>query len=253
MRRLIIAPDAISGDKIHVTDKEGISYLSHVLRMKEGDSLLVSDGAGRAWEARIASISRDGIELDIIKEVNIEDRDNTRVTLYQGLPKGSKMDEIVRKATELGAYDIVPVVTARSIPEAGSISEKKIERWLRIAKEASRQSRRLRVPDVYDVSGMEEAAAGLADAGFDIVLVPYELEEGLTLKQALRESGLSKPREGEKPRNIAVFIGPEGGFEPEEIDSLIQEGAVPVTLGETILRTETAGPAVIAMIQYEFG
>ena len=271
MRRLIVSPDSISEDRIHITDKEDIAYLSVVLRMKEGDILLVSDGAGKGWEAVIDVISRDRTELRVLSARSVPDDENTRVTLYQGLPKGSKMDEIIRKATELGVHKIVPVGTARSIPSPGDISPAKLERWRRIAKEASKQSRRLFVPNVPDVLAFTDTVAGLKEAGYDLILVLFELEEVLTLKKALRDysahipgnnepghgepghggPGHGEPGHGGKSSSIAVFIGPEGGFELEEVDWLVREGAVPVTVGDTILRTETAGPAAIAMILYE--
>jgi len=249
MRRLIVKLGIVSGDRIHITDKEDVSYLSAVLRMKEGDALLVSDGSGKAWEASVYMISRDAIELRVLSEHPVQEEEKTRVTLYQGLPKGSKMDEIIRKATELGVYGIVPVATARSITGSVNTVPTKLERWRRIAKEASRQSMRLRVPEVSGLMGFEEAAAGLRDSGYDLVLVAYELEKETTLKQALKQAKLSDKRD--KPLNIAVFIGPEGGFESAEADRLVSEGAVSVTLGDTILRTETAGPAAVAIVLYE--
>jgi len=261
MRRLIVSQEAISGDRIHITDKEDIDYISIVLRMKEGDSLLVSDGAGNAWETRIDRMSRGGIELFIISEQIVNDNESTRVTLYQGLPKGSKMEEIVRKATELGVFRIVPVGAARSIPGSEDISAAKLGRWRRIAKEASKQSRRLRVPEVSGVCSFAEAAAELADVGYDLILVLFELEDGRTLKHALRELGELKAgmpvnagqklEGGAKSLDIAAFVGPEGGFERAEVDRLVREGAESVSIGDTILRTETAGPAAIAMILYE--
>jgi len=251
MRRLIVSREAVSGDIIYITDKEDITYLSVVLRMKEGDKLLVSDGEGGAWETSIRNVSRSGIELIKLSENPAREEEKTRVTLYQGLPKGAKMDEIIRKATELGVYKIVPVGTGRSLPGSVNMAATKLERWRRIAKEASKQSMRIRVPDVSGLSGFEEAASGLIGAGFDLVLVPYELEEGLTLKQALKEFSASKSVNAGKPSSVAVFIGPEGGFEQAEVERLVSAGAVSVTMGDTILRTETAGPAAVAMILYE--
>jgi len=260
MRRLIVQPGAVTDNRIHITDKDDIMYLSGVLRMKAGDKLLVSDGAGRSWETGITEISRSGIDLEILSENHIYEDMKTKVTLYQALPKGSKMEEIIRKSTEIGVYKIVPVVTKRTLEGSKNTTALRRERWLRVAKEASRQSRRLIVPELSTVLSFEEAAAGLKDAGFDLILAPYELEEERTLKQALRESIASVDAAmlcraqgvDEKPLSIAVFIGPEGGFESEEIVRLVSEGAISVTLGDTILRTETAGPATVAMILYEF-
>ena len=298
MRRLFVPPEAIQGDRIHITDKDDIFYLSVVLRMKAGDMLYAACGpgkgdeacfpeggpgkaveagisgigTGKAYEACISEIGRDGVWLDIAREMPAHEEKGTRVTLYQGLPKGAKMDEIVRKSTELGASRVIPVVTARSVPGSGDVSAAKAGRWRRIAEEAARQSRRARIPEVLDPIGLGAAAAGLAAEGFDLVLVLFELEEGKTLKQALREGqggqagsegqggqegsegqGGQAMRDGERDRKVAVFIGPEGGFEREEVERIVQEGAVSVTVGETILRTETAGPAAIAMILYEYG
>ena len=251
MRSLIVQPDAVQGDRIHITDKDDIAYLSVVLRMNEGDELVVSDGEGRVYGTIIGRISKGMIELSVVEEKQVSDEGRTRVTLYQGLPKGAKMEEIVRKATELGVYRVVPVATARAIPGQNDVSASRRERWQRIAKEASRQSRRIRVPAVDRVFGFEEAAAGLAEEQYDLILVLYELEETETLKQALRERGVGPAKEKGKPAEIAVFIGPEGGFESFEVERLALEGGRSVTIGETILRTETAGPAAIAMILYE--
>jgi len=242
MKRLIVPLKAISGDRIHITDKEDIAYLSVVLRMKEGGRLLVSDGEGKSWDTRVENISRGGIGLSIISALSENEDNKTKVTLYQGLPKGAKMDEIVRKATELGVFRVVPVKTDRSIPAADNAATMKYERWRRIAKEASKQSARFVVPEVSNALNLEEAVAVLSNKAYDLILVLYELEEARTLKQALR---------GSNAREIAVFIGPEGGFEQSEVDRLNNKGAVSVTVGDTILRTETAGPAAVAMILYE--
>ena len=279
-RRLFVPPEAIQGDRIRITDKDDIFYLSVVLRMKAGDMLYAACGpgkgdeacfseggtgkavesgisgssSGKAYGACISEIGRDGVWLDIAREMPAHEEKGTRVTLYQGLPKGAKMDEIVRKSTELGVSRVIPVVTARSVPGAGDVSAAKAGRWRRIAEEAARQSRRAWIPEVLDPIGFGAAAAGLAAEGFGLVLVLFELEEGKTLKQALREGpGSQAMRGGERDRKVAVFIGPEGGFEREEVERIVQEGAVSVTVGETILRTETAGPAAIAMVLYEYG
>jgi len=252
MRRIFVEPEAFDDCTIYIKDKESISYISVVLRLKTGDALFVSDGVSKAYETRISGIGKNEITLHVITEQPFTDGYNTRITLYQGLPKGSKMDEIVRKSTELGVYHIVPVETARSVPDREKGAQaSKLERWQRIAKEAARQSCRTSVPEVKSAMKFSDATAELKPEGYDIILALYELEEKRTLKHALQDglhlmghSGICFPK-------IAVFIGPEGGFEQYEVDSLIHEGASSVTIGETILRTETAGPAAVAMILYE--
>ena len=246
MRRLFIAGETVRDGRIFISGKDNIHYLSVVLRMKQSDSLFVSDGAGKAYGARILRIDKNEIELDIESEHQAEEMYNTFLTLYQGLPKGSKMDDIVRKTSELGVFRIVPTLTGRSVPNLkDGAACAKTERWRRIAKEAARQSMRISIPDVTGIMGFEDAVAGLRAEGYDLILVPDELEEGFSLKRALRRE---KQRDLKK---LAVFIGPEGGFERDETDSLLREGASPVSLGETILRTETAGFATLAMILYE--
>ena len=247
MRRIFAGEEAFHKYVIQITDHDDIAYISGVLRMKKGDMLLVSDGKSRACETRITAISKTAIELRVQAECLFEAGRKTSITLYQGMPKGAKMDEIVRKSTELGVCRILPIVTYRSISAAnkkGGTPPEKIRRWRRIAEEAARQSRRMEIPEVGDGISFLEAAEGLINENYDIVLVLFELEEKHSLKEALRD------RMPEFPK-IAVFIGPEGGFEQEEVDLLVSYGAVTVTVGETILRTETAGPAAIAMIMYE--
>lgn len=247
MRRIFAGQNAFHNDVILITDHDDIAYISGVLRMKTGDSLLVSDGVSRACETRITAISKTAIELRVQAECLFETGRKTEITLYQGMPKGAKMDEIVRKSTELGVRRILPIVTCRSVSSANNksgASQEKIRRWRRIAEEAARQSQRMEIPEVGDVISLPEAVKGLKNEDYDIVLILFELEEKLSLKEALRD------RMPEFPK-IAVFIGPEGGFEQEEVDLLVSHGAVTVTVGETILRTETAGPAAIAMIMYE--
>ena len=245
MRRIFISENDFGKEEIQITDSNAVAYLSVVLRMNVGDDLLVSNGTSRICETKITEMSKSLIGLSIQNERQFEEGYGTKITLYQGMPKGSKMDEIVRKSTELGVCRIVPTVTTRSVPDIkkGAFSQK-VSRWRRIAEEAARQSHRMSIPEVNDVLCFAETIKELSDSGYDTVLALYELEEKCTLKIALQNNKIQSPK-------IAVFIGPEGGFEQEEIDRLVSEGAVAVTVGKTILRTETAGPAAIAMILYD--
>ena len=290
MRRLFVKQEAIRDGKVYLTGAEEVYYISVVLRMGAGDGLLISDSAGKVYETRILETGKDRIVLDIYGERPFAGDSGARITLYQGLPKGAKMDDVVRKATELGVFRIAPVLTARSIPNHdGGAPAAKLGRWRRIAEEAARQSQRALIPEVADVMGFSDAAAELDGEEYDLVLAFYELEERRTLKDALREKfcgadndsadpgrggeyvtadgefhradndgapwrdrecGEDTDHENRSPK-IAAFVGPEGGFEREEIDCLVANGAVAVTIGDMILRTETAGMAVLAMIHYE--
>jgi len=252
MRRLFISLGEIHNGLIRITDADDVFYLSTVLRLRRGDGLYVSDGISKAYETRIAEVGRKEISLEVLEEKPIQDSGKVRISLYQGLPKGSKMDEIVRKTTELGVSRIVPVVMLRSVPSHDDgVSSGKLGRWRRIAEEAARQSRLIYVPEVSSVVRFSEAVESLKGEEYDVALVLYELEEGDTLKSVLQaEKGFQLRKEG-RPSSVAIFIGPEGGFEREEINALLEAGAKTVTIGETILRTETAGPAAIAMTMYE--
>jgi 16S rRNA (uracil1498-N3)-methyltransferase len=255
MKRLFVDAAAILGDRIYVYDKAQINHLLHVLRMKTGDTLLVFDGAGMEYSTEILEIAdtkKPGIVLRIKNVRPFERFPKTAVTLFQGIPKGQKFDEIVRKATELGVYRIVPLETARVVAEIQQESfEKKRVRLNRIAEEAAKQSQRGDVPEVTSSVTLTEASEmiGRDAAAYDAVILLYELEDGLTLKQALRS--LKPEAKRDTGLNIAILIGPEGGFEESEAARLTGVGAISVTVGDTILRTETAGPAALAMLLYE--
>lgn len=175
-------------------------------------------------------IKEDGLELP------------ARVTLFQGLPKADKMEFIVQKMVELGVYRIVPVATKRAVVKLDEKKAKaKVARWQAIAEAAAKQSKRRIVPEVGDVCTMKEALA--RTTAMDMKLIPYELSEGMARTRELIE----KAAPG---REIAIFIGPEGGFEEEEASMAKEAGFVPITLGKRILRTETAGLTVMAWLMY---
>jgi 16S rRNA (uracil1498-N3)-methyltransferase len=157
------------------------------------------------------------------------------------------MEVIVQKATELGAEQIIPVYMKRSVPKDKGSMSKKVERWQRVALEASKQSRRIAVAEVSEPVNFTDAVQALAD--YDLILFPYESEQNATIKDVIvaHEHG-----DGSHALRIAVFIGPEGGFADEEALDLIAAGAAPCSLGRTILRTETAGAAVLAMLRYAY-
>ncbi len=248
----------LTGDDYH--------HLHDVLRMKAGDELLVCDGAGTDLHCRISRFTDKGAELAILSRTVNQTEPPYEAVLYQGLAKGDKMDGIIQKAIELGVSRIVPMICRRSVavPDAGDMP-KRLTRWNRIAAEAAKQCGRGRIPAVEPACAFTEAIRQAAAA--DIKLIPWEMEKEQSLREALEAwSALGKqPATGaegdEKPENgsipaakpeLAVLIGPEGGFTEQEIDLALAAGLQPVTLGRRILRTETAGPAVLAMILYQF-
>lgn len=225
----------INGDDAH--------HIINVLRFKIGTKLIISDGKNQ-YVVSVIDIENSSVILKIIEEYNQVVESPINITLYQGLPKSDKMDLIIQKCTEIGIKKIVPVETEFSTIK---IKEKniynKISRWKKISLEASKQSGRSIVPDVLMPVGFKDALESLNE--FDLCLIPYEKETNMRLKDVLKKNFDAK--------NICVFIGPEGGFSENEIMAAIEYGAIPVTLGPRILRTETAGIVTSSIILYELG
>ncbi len=242
MSRFFTDASNIGSDVIRIIDKKDIKHLSKVLRLKEGDSVDVSDSAEWEYKAVIEQIFDDEVVLKIVDRQKFAREPELQVTLFQGVPKAGKMETIIQKCVELGVHAIVPVFMDRTVVvEKGNFS-KKLDRWQKISDEAVKQCKRGRIPEVL---GQRKFAHVLDDIKeYDLILFPYENESGYSIKDCLR--GLK-----EKPQSIAIIIGPEGGFSDREAELLDEIGAERVTLGKTILRTETAGMAALAMTMYE--
>lgn len=166
-----------------------------------------------------------------------------RIYLFQGLPKADKMELIIQKAVELGAYEIIPVETKRCVVKLdGRKSAKKTARWQQISESAAKQSKRMLIPNVHEVLTFREALK-YAES-MDVRLVPYELARGMQETKEIL-AGI------EPGQSVGIFIGPEGGFEEKEIEAAIEGGAKPITLGRRILRTETAGLAILSVLMFQ--
>ncbi len=244
MHQFFVAPEQIDvNDKSVIIVGTDVNHVKNVLRMKPGEEISVSDGQdGREYRCGIRSVEEDRIvcELRFIKEDRVELP--SRVYLFQALPKADKMELIVQKAVELGVYKVIPVAAKRCIVKLDERKAAiKIQRWQGIAESAAKQSKRAVVPEVTSVSEFEEALR-MASA-MDVRLIPYELAEDMA-KTKERIGSLQPGQE------IAVFIGPEGGFEEAEIELALANGVEPITLGKRILRTETAGLTVLSWIMY---
>jgi len=222
-----------------VINGEDAHHIARVLRMKAGDTLSLCDGCGREYSAEICAISPDSVTCTLGTATDSEVESPCRVTLFQCLPKSGKFETIVQKCTELGVFAVVPVVSERCVVVPGKDFQKKIERYQRVALEAAKQSRRAMVPEVLPLMKLSD----IDPCAFGLFLVAYEEERRVSLKSALRQI--------EQPESVALVIGPEGGLDAAEVGRLIKKGAVPVSLGKRILRTETAGMAMLAQIQYE--
>lgn len=240
MSRFFTEPENISDRYIYITDKDDLHHIKKVLRLKPGDTVEISDGQKWEYEGVIEDITATEATLRITDKQSFAREPETRVTLFQGIPKAGKMDLIVQKCVELGADSIVPVFMERTVVNDNGKIGKKTERWQKISDEACKQCRRGIIPKVAAAVDDSEMMNMLEN--FDLVLFPYENETDRTIRDSLRSLK-------SKPETVAVVIGPEGGFSDSEAKQLKKYECV--SLGRTVLRTETAGIAALAMIMYE--
>lgn len=245
MYQFFVEPQQIDIEaKTVIITGSDVNHIKNVLRMKIGEEIAVSNGAdGREYRCGIRAFAEDAVECELrfIKESGVELP--SKIYLFQGLPKADKMELIVQKAVELGAYEVIPVAMKRSVVKLdGKKAAAKVTRWQGIAEAAAKQSRRGIIPQVTEVMSFKEAMAYSKRA--QLRLVPYELAEGMDKTGELVRS----IRPGQ---DIAVFIGPEGGFDEEEIRAALEDGMEAVTLGKRILRTETAGMTMLSILMYQ--
>lgn len=246
MYQFFVEPSQIQGDRILIRGLD-VNHIKNVLRMKPGEEICVRNGCDeREYRCGIEELGEDEIicQLRFIREKGLELP--SKIYLFQGLPKADKMELIVQKAVELGVYEIIPVASRRAVvkldeKKAGS----KVARWQGIAQAAAQQSKRGIIPQVREVMSFSRAVEYSARTGMR--LFPYELagQEGSDMAKTRRIISALKPGE-----DLAVFIGPEGGFDREEAALALEKGLIPITLGKRILRTETAGLAVLSILMY---
>ncbi|MBR1989624.1 MAG: 16S rRNA (uracil(1498)-N(3))-methyltransferase [Firmicutes bacterium] len=245
MSKFFVDPSAISGSHIYIEDKNDLHHLTKVLRGKVGMKIDISDGDEWEYETELEELTADCATLKILDKQKFASEPEVRVTLFQGVPKASKMETVIQKTVEIGVDSIVPVFMERTVVVEKGNFGKKLDRWQKIADEAVKQCKRGIIPQVRENCTFKEMMNQLDD--YDLVICPYENEDGYSMKDCLR-----KAAEGENtPKKVAIIIGPEGGFADKEIDALKEINAEIVTLGKTILRTETAGLVALTMVMYE--
>ena len=217
-----------------------VNHIKNVLRMRVGEPLLVSDGEDREYLCRICEIGKEHVMAQI-EDVNGPCRElPVKVTLFQALPKGDKMETIIQKMVELGVCQIVPVRTKRCVVKLDEKkAENKVKRWNTISLSAAKQSKRGIVPEVFHPVTFQQALEQAKQ--MDLVLIPYENAEGIAYTRSVLEKINPKMQ-------VGIFIGPEGGFTLEEVTKAKEAGALEITLGKRILRTETAGMALMSAI-----
>lgn len=241
MQHFFVTPSQVKGEKIYV---EGIdvNHMKNVLRMRCGEELMVSDGNNLKYRCSVEGYEEEQAVLRILEEMDVDTELSSRIYLFQGLPKQDKMELIVQKAVELGVYRVIPVSTRRAVVRLDQKKAgKKAERWQQIARSAAKQAKRGYVPEVAFPMSYREALEAARE--LDVILIPYELAKDMKETKEIIE----RIRPG---KSVGIFIGPEGGFEKEEVELALEYGAMPVTLGRRILRTETAGMAMLSVLMF---
>ena len=239
MANFYITKDDIE-DNMAVIKGEEAQHISRVLRMKKGDKVTLCDGEGMFYDATLTDFEDKTVTAEITSAYVAPTEPKVQLTVFQGVPKNPKLETIIQKLTEIGAVRLVPMDTRRAVAKLDKSA--KVDRLRKIAQEAAKQSKRGIVPEVLDAVPFKKAVEMAAKA--DLALIPYEQESEVSIKKALA---------GKTPETVSVMIGPEGGFDEDEILLAKEAGVQSVTLGKRILRTETAPLTVASIVLYELG
>jgi len=240
--RFYVPPESIFPLKntIEVKDKTELHHIRDVMRIRAGDSVNIFDGTGREFSCSVEEIRKDAVIMRIKEELPVAQDTCINITLYQAIPKKTKMDFIVEKTVELGVNRVVPLITDRTVPDSKDFT-KKVERWKRIGMASSKQSGRAALPDI---SGVMRFSNAIEDSKDNDLIVFASLDEGSKpLRDILRALA---------PKKIAVFIGPEGDFSPKEISIATENRCSMCSLGSLVLKSETAAIYVLSCLTYEY-
>lgn len=242
MHHFFVTPDQVQ-EKTILIEGQDVNHIKNVLRMKSGEQVEISDGNNKKYLCEVESYEENTAQLHILEEMEADTELSSKLYLFQGLPKSDKMELIVQKAVELGAYEVIPVATKRAVVKLDAKkAAKKVERWNSISESAAKQAGRSLIPEVTDVLTFTQALEKAKE--LDVVLIPYELAEGM-------EEAKQLVRSIKKGQSVGIFIGPEGGFERAEVEQAMASGAKAITLGRRILRTETAGLTILSVLMFE--
>jgi 16S rRNA (uracil1498-N3)-methyltransferase len=232
---------AVEGNTAKITDSEQVHHLRDVLRLKLGDSVTAFDNLGNEYQCIIQSLNRDLVELQITRR-KVAVSSKLRITIACSIPKKAVMDDIIDKLTQLGVEAIIPLETERSIVKLEEKSEARLERWRKIARNAAEQSQRNTLPEIPQVMSLKSILTLAGD--FDVKLVPTLSAKSSPVRDLVA---------GVSPGKVLVLIGPEGDFTPQEVQDSLRLGFLPVSLGNTVLRVETAAIAIASYLRLELG
>jgi len=241
MHRFFVDKSSFMDDEVLLSKKQ-VHQIRHVLRMNEGEHIIVLDNTGFEYEVELSTVGKDKTAGTIVEKRRSPGEPLSRLTLYQSLMSRDKFEFVLQKCTEVGVSRFVPVVTERSVVRDTAVKESKLRRWRTIIMEAAEQSGRGLIPELR--VPIEYRQAIIETEEYDMSLI------GCTKRGKELHGSLALVR---ADGHVSLFIGPEGGFTDEEVESCLEEGAMPVTLGRRILRTETAGVVASALVLYELG
>jgi len=241
MSHFFVNSSQITADVLTIVGDD-VNHMKNVLRMRSGEAFTAADENGLFYHCEVDTLEKEQVTAKILDKEQGGSELSSKIYLFQGLPKSDKMELIIQKAVELGAYEIVPVATKRSIVKLDAKKEvSKLKRWQAIAEGAAKQSGRMLIPHISEVKTYGEALQMARE--LDVNVIPYECARGM---DGTREVfGNIKPG-----MSVGIFIGPEGGWEESEVDKAKEQGIHPVTLGRRILRTETAGLTTLSILMY---
>jgi 16S rRNA (uracil1498-N3)-methyltransferase len=243
MRRFFVRPEDVGPTELHLRGDEA-NHLARVLRLGPGTQVAVFDGYGREYLAIVERLEAEGVACRILHQTERQPRDLVSITLGQGLPKADKFDWVIQKTTELGVSEIVPVITARVVPQVSKrYVATKVARWEKLAREACKQSGRASMPRLWPPTPLDTFFASFQHT--DLKLMLWEAKDTRPLRTVLAAA--------EQVASVAVVVGPEGGLTAPEVTHGKAFGFLTVGLGERILRPETAGLVAVALLQYRFG
>ncbi len=241
MSHFFITSGQITGNELTIVGDD-VNHMKNVLRMRTGEAFTAADENGMFYRCEVDVLDKQQVTAKILWKEEGSSELSSKIYLFQGLPKSDKMELIIQKAVELGAYEIIPVATKRAIVKLDAKKEaSKLKRWQSIAEGAAKQSGRMLIPQISEVKTFGEALQMAKE--LDVNIIPYECARGM---EGTREIlGNIKPG-----MSVGIFIGPEGGFEESEVEKAQELGVKPVTLGRRILRTETAGLTTLSILMY---
>ena len=241
MSRFFVPIEAIKGKLITISGNEA-HHIIDVMRLRLSDKVVTFDGTGKEYIGVIKEVSRNSLVVEIAQTREAQKKEVAGITLLQALPKKDKMDYIVEKATELGVRSIKPIITERTIPDWNESKKKsQADRWRKIALEAAKQCGRLDIPQVAAIASFTDAVKGFT--GLDLKLIAILNEEAVPVKEAIKDF---------KSGNVVISIGPEGDFSPNEAKIAKEFGFKAISLGPRVLKSDTAGLALISILNYEF-